>query len=197
MAVAQAVTPPAQKIGLLEFDTFHNSDVQDFLNLIGNPSSLSQLSETSVNGGVATPGASESEVLLDIDTAMALTPATGSSYVVYDAPSTTSFQQMFSAMIDDGDTVISNSWEQCEDQTSLADAESIDSVLSQVAASGVSVFNGTGDSGSTCLDGSPNTIGVPARLPTCDGGGRHVGTERESNSVGSLPWGNSLERFHS
>src|SRR5581483_7736367 len=77
-------------------------------------------------------------------------------------PASTSWQQMFNAMINDGVTVISNSWSDCEDQHTLADVQSIDTVLAAAAASGISVFNAAGDSGSTCLDGSPNTVGVPA-----------------------------------
>lgn len=76
-----------------------------------------------------------------------------------------SFQTLFNKMIDDGVTVISNSWTYCENQTDLADVISIDSILASAAASGISVFNGAGDSGSTCLDGSPNTVAVPADSP--------------------------------
>ena len=103
--------------------------------------------------------------MLDIDTVMLLDSMPNASYVVYDAPPSTSFETMFNAMINDGDTVISNSWSECEDETSLAEAQSVDSVLQQAAASGISVFNGTGDSGSSCLDGSPDTVGVPADSP--------------------------------
>lgn len=157
---------PAQKIGLLEFDTYRPSDVTDWLNMLGiDPSIAARLHEVAVNGGVATPGAGESEVLLDIDAVLGATTAGSPSYVVYDAPQSTSFVQMFQAMIGDGDTVISNSWSQCEDQTPIADAQAIDSVLASAAASGTTVVNGTGDDGSTCLDGSANTIGVPADSP--------------------------------
>ncbi|MDR3648751.1 MAG: protease pro-enzyme activation domain-containing protein [Acidimicrobiales bacterium] len=161
-----AADPPAQKIGLLEFDTYHPSDVTDWLALAqGNPTIANRLSEVNVNGGVSSPGAGESEVLLDIDTVLQLAPAAPTQYVVYDAPPTTSFEAMFDAMISDGDTVISNSWSSCEDQVSLAEAQAIDSVLAQAAATGISVLNGAGDHGSTCLDGSPNTVGVPADAP--------------------------------
>jgi len=160
---AQA-SDPAQKIGLLEFDTYKPSDVTDWLNLLGvAPSVAGQVSEVNVNGGVTSPGAGESEVLVDIDTVLGLSPASG--VVVYDAPASTSFAQMFQAMIADGDTVISNSWSQCEDQTPIAEAQAIDSVLASAAASGITVVNGSGDGGTTCLDGSPNTVGVPADSP--------------------------------
>jgi Pro-kumamolisin, activation domain/Bacterial Ig-like domain (group 1) len=168
-----ALTPVpahAQKIGLLEFDTYRPSDVSDWLSLIGvQPTKAedprTRLSEVAVNGGVSQPGAGESEVLLDIDSVIGLDPRAPAHYVVYDAPPSTSFVQMFNTMLEDGDTVISNSWSQCEDDTPRAEAEAIDSVLAQAAASGVSVFNGTGDHGGSCLDGSANTIGVPADSP--------------------------------
>jgi subtilase family serine protease len=186
----------AQKIGLLEFDTFKRGDVADWLAAFGGEAALGKLSEVPVNGGVARPGPNESEVLLDIDTVMLFASLPDISYVVYHAPPGTSFQAMFNAMIDDGVTVISNSWSQCENQTTLAEAQSIDSVLQQAAALGISVFNASGDTGSTCLNGSPNTIGVPADSPnaTAVGGsspfpgpGLTYGTEKWWDGTGDTP----------
>lgn len=160
------VTGAGQKIGLVEFDTFQISDVEDYLALTNEPAALiDQLSQVHVNGG-ATAGPNQDEVLLDIDTALTVAP--GAKTVVYDAPFTApgaDFQAVFNQMIDDGVTIISNSWAYCEDQTNLADVTSINSILAAAAASGISVFNGSGDTGSTCLDGSPNTVSVPADSP--------------------------------
>lgn len=161
---AHAAGPVVPKIGLAEFDTYRPSDVTDWINLLGiDPGVASRLSEVNVNGGVASPGPGESEVLLDVDTVLGGAPL--SNYVVYDAPQSTSFVQMFQAMIADHDTVISNSWSQCEDQTPIADAQAIDSILASAAASGITTINGSGDAGSRCLDGSANTVGVPADSP--------------------------------
>lgn len=154
-----------QTVGLVQFDNFHVSDIRDFLDLIGAPAGqLGQLSSVAVNGGAAI-GANEDEVLLDISVVMAIAP--GANVTVYSAPFTGagSFQALFNRMIDDGVTVISNSWAYCEDQTTLADVQGIDAILAGAAAAGVSVFNASGDTGSTCLDGSPNTITVPAGAP--------------------------------
>ncbi len=155
----------AEKIGLLEFDSFHVSDVQNWMNLLELPPvDLSgQLSAVPINGGVKTPGSGESEVLLDIDTVLSMDP--WADYAVYEAPLGTTFEEMFNRMIGSHDTIISNSWAQCEDDTSPSEAKAIDSVLAQAEASGISVFNASGDSGSTCLDGSPNTVTVPADSP--------------------------------
>ena len=177
-AAAESPSPPAfvpeaapsgpgagQKVGLLEFDNFHFSDVQDFLNLIGSTSSTSQLSRVNVAGGAGAPGAGESEVLLDIDAVMSLAP--GAQVIVYDAPFTGrgSFQTIFNKMISDRVDVISNSWAYCENQTTPADVQSLNSILANAIAAGITVVTGAGDSGSTCLNGSPNTLSVPADLP--------------------------------
>ncbi len=161
----KSVTGAGQKVGLVQFDTFVPSDVRDYLALFGMPDTVfANLSQVHVNGG-ATLGAGQTEVLLDIDTVLLAVP--DAQVVVYDAPFAGggSFQALFNRAISDGMTVISNSWTYCEDQTTLADVQSIDAVLATAAAAGISVFNASGDTGSTCLDGRPNTIGVPAGSP--------------------------------
>ena len=95
-----------------------------------------------------------------------MTLADAADVVVYDASPNTSFQQVFNAMINDGDTVISNSWAQCEDQTQVRRPGDRLRSWPRRQPSGISVFNGAGDTGSTCLDGSPNTVAVPADSPT-------------------------------
>ncbi|MGH8457361.1 MAG: S53 family peptidase, partial [Stenotrophobium sp.] len=155
-----------QTIGLVEFDTFQLGDIANFLGLINAPvTEINNLSQVNVNGG-ATLGAGEGEVVLDIDAVMTLAPA--AKVVVYDAPFTgagTSFQSVLNKMVNDGVSVISNSWAYCENQTTAADVQSIDSILQSAAAAGISVFSGSGDTGSSCLDGSANTIAVPADSP--------------------------------
>src|SRR5579885_2901090 len=172
-SAASGIRPPwidvdgtGQTIGLLEFDKYNPADLTDYLAFMGLPSTLmSHISEVPVNGG-AKVGSGEDEVLLDINAALTVAP--GAQTVVYDAPfagAGASFQTLFNRMINDHVTVISNSWAYCEDQTTLADVSSIDSILAAAAASGISVFNGAGDTGSTCLDGSANTVAVPADSP--------------------------------
>ena len=178
-----------QKIGLLEFDTFQLSDVSDFLHLIGaSATQISQLSEVKVNGG-ATAGPNQSEVLLDIDTVMTI--ATGADVVVYDAPfdGRGSFQALFNQMVTDKVTVISNSWAYCEDQTSLSDVEGIDTIFQTAAVGGITIFNGSGDTGSTCLDGAPNTIAVPADSPNATAvGGSSLTTGPGSTYLSESWW---------
>jgi len=186
-----AVSPGSgQTIGLLEFDNFNPSDVQDYLNLIGftKINVAGQLSEVDVGVGAGAPAAGESEVLLDIDAVMSSAP--GANVVVYDGPFTGrgSFQQMFNAMIGGRVSVISNSWAYCEDQTDLADVTSLDSILLNAAVAGITVVSGAGDHGSTCLDGSPNTLHVPADLPHITAVGGTSAQPSVMGTYGSETW---------
>jgi len=178
-----------QTVGLIEFDTFQLSDVANFLTLIGAPpTQISKVSEVKVNGGAAL-GPNQSEVLLDIDAVLSVSP--GANVVVYDAPFTgpgVSFQTLFNAAINGGSTVISNSWAYCEDQTTLADVQSIDSILQAAAAAGIGVFNGAGDTGSTCLDGSANTVAVPADSPNATAVGGSSSITGPGDVYGTETW---------
>ncbi|MFZ0658421.1 MAG: protease pro-enzyme activation domain-containing protein [Candidatus Binataceae bacterium] len=172
-----------QTIGLVEFDNFETSDVSDYLAFTNEPASLiNNLTEVNVNGGTSA-GPNQDEVLLDIDTTLTMAP--GAKTVVYDAPfngGSSSFQAVFNQMVNDKVTIISNSWAYCEDQSSLADAQSIDTIFQNAAAAGISVFNGSGDDGSTCLDGSANTVAVPADSPNATA----VGGSSEPSAPGLM-----------
>ena len=179
-----------QTIGLLEFDSFNPSDISDYLGYVGLPATeMNRLSQVHVNGGAAL-GPEEPEVLMDIVAVM--TNARGAKVVVYDAPFAgirTSFQTLFNKMITDGVSVISNSWVYCEDQTSLADVQSIDSVLASAAAAGITVLNSTGDFGSTCVNGSANTISVPADSPNATAvGGTSLSVGPASTYLSEIFW---------
>jgi kumamolisin len=162
----QGADGTGQHIGVVALDTFVLSDVSDFIAITGLPAStINNVSQVHVAGG-ASPGANQDEVLLDIDTILGTAP--GAQIIVYDGPSGgpgASFQGIFNAMINGGVDIISNSWAYCEDQTTLADVQSIDTILQTAAVSGISAVSGSGDHGSTCLDGSANTVHVPADSP--------------------------------
>jgi len=190
--VSTAANGTGQTVGLLEFDSYETSDVNDYLNLLdlvgATAAPIGNLSQVPINGGVSPPGSDQDEVLLDIDTVMTYAP--GAKVVVYDAPfnGAQGYTALFNAMIDGGVTVISNSWASCEDQVSLADVQGIDSVLQSATLAGISVFNGTGDNGSTCLDGAANTISVPADSPNATAvGGSSIQTG-PGYTYGSETW---------
>ncbi|MGA9335177.1 MAG: protease pro-enzyme activation domain-containing protein, partial [Rudaea sp.] len=177
-----------QTIGLAEFDSYNASDVLGFLNLVGYPQRMSQLSNTVIGAGPNFTVQGESEVLLDIDTTLSLAP--GANVVTYEAGfrGQGSFQTMFNVMIGAGVDVISNSWAYCEDQTTLADVQSLDAILQSAQASGITVLTGAGDSGSTCLDGAPNTIAVPADSPNITAVGGTTALPGLDGTYGSETW---------
>jgi len=159
------VTGAGQRIGIVAFDRYDPANVADYFLFVKRPALAASVSRVAVNGG-ATPGADESEVLLDIVTALMV--ARGAEVVVYDAPFAgggTSFQTILNAMIGGGVTVITNSWAYCENQTTPADVQSIDALFATAAASGISAFNASGDAASTCLNGAPGVAHVPATSP--------------------------------
>ena len=187
----QGADGTGQTVGLIQFDTYNPTDVADHINLLGlPPGKLADVTQVHVNGGAGpTPGAHQDEVLLDIGNVLTIAP--GAKIVVYDAPFTganTSFQALFNAAINGGSTIISNSWTYCEDQTSLADVQSIDAILQGAAASGISVFNASGDSGTTCLNRAANTVGVPASSPHATAVGGTSMTSGIGHTYGSETW---------
>ncbi|HZQ34761.1 MAG TPA: protease pro-enzyme activation domain-containing protein [Dehalococcoidia bacterium] len=163
-------TGAGQKLGLVEFSTYSRSDVSAWLQAVGLPTALlNDVSDVAVNGGT-TDTSGTIEDLLDIDTALGI--AQGATIVDYQAPNGgTTWQQLFNAMLNDGDTVISNSWFTCEADHTAADVQNLDSIFANAAASGVSIYSATGDSEGTCYGGPqgqtayPNSISVPADLP--------------------------------
>ena len=183
-----------QTIGLVEFNTFSSSDVVNYLALVGQPASqINNLSQVHVDGG-ASAGPNEDEVLLDIDAIEAIAP--GAKIAVYDGPFTApgaSFQQIFNQMISDGVTIISNSWAYCEDQTNTSDVDSLDTIFKNAAMAGITVLNGAGDHGSTCLDGSPNTVAVPADSPHATAVGGSTLTYDVGLMYGSETWWNGTD----
>jgi hypothetical protein len=184
--------PPAlpgtgQKVGIVAFDSFLMSDVADFIELVGSPpGQLGRISEIKLSGG-APLGPDQDEVLIDIGQVIALSP--GAQVDVYSMSfALGSFQSIFNRMLTDGVDVVSNSWTYCEKQTSVADLASVDSVLASMAASGISVFNASGDTGTTCLGFLPNSVGVPSGSPNATAVGGSSYTWGPAPLYGSETW---------
>lgn len=185
-APAATVSGTGQVIGILSYDTFRSSDVADWLSLVFHSADrLANVTSVHVGGG-ATLGSGQAEVLLDVGTVLAIAP--GAQAVVFDAPMSTSWQTLFNAMINGGVTIISNSWGSCESQMAEADVRSIEAVLSAASASGIAVFNASGDQGGTCLDGSPDTAHVPATCPSGTAVGGASLIRGSGSTLGGATW---------
>lgn len=182
LASGAPATGAGQTVGLVEYDAYSLADVQSWLVVAGLCAStdsacingyLSRITTIQLTGPLnPSGGAGETEVLLDIDTIIGMAP--GANIRVYEScnacTAVVSFQNMFNRMLQDGVSVISNSWGYCENQTNRADVQSIDAVLQSASAAGVAVFSAAGDFGATC-DGFPNTADVPADAPNGTGVG--------------------------
>lgn len=160
-------------IGLVEFDNFSFSDVSNWLSFAGLPASLiNNLHVVDVDGGVvASGGIGTTEVLGDIDAVLGF--AQGANVVVADAPSKASWTDVYNALLGSvaGGTqgLISTSWDSCEYDMSASEAQSIDSLFQQAAASGIFFFTASGDYGGVCIDPNgtygSNVPAAPADAP--------------------------------
>ena len=191
-----------QTIGLIEFDGFNYSDVSNWLSFAGLPSGLiKQVSATAINGGTGPSGCTQyqngcgtTEVLLDIEAALGI--AQGANIVVFDAPSGTdladAINQAGNYLTYGSGGTLSMSWNVCEDDISPSDESSIDSVLSDFTAWGITLFVATGDNGSTCKNGSggvyPGVIAFPADAPHAVAVGGTTPNVNSNNTYNTESW---------
>lgn len=132
-----SLTGAGQSVGLLQFDGYYASDIATYRSLCGLPDV--PLVNVAVNGGVASPGANNGEVALDIELTIAMAPGL-SSVIVYEAPNATPWATILSRMSTDNlAKQFSCSW-----GGGGADPAS-ETIFLQMAALGQSFFNATGD----------------------------------------------------
>lgn len=177
-----------QTIGLTAFDRFRFTDLEDYLALTGGmQDQISNVSEIQIGTG-AVLGEGQFEVVLDISLILTLAPDAQIRVYHSRLGLAGGFQSQFNAMINDGVDIISNSWGYCENQTSLADVESIEAILQTAKASGISMFSASGDTGSTCLNGSPDTVTVPASSPSATAVGGITPQYEQAFLYGTEEW---------
>lgn len=178
-----------QTIGLTAFDRFRITDLEDYLALTGGmQDQISRISEIQVGPEAAVLGQGQFEVVLDVSLILTLAPDAQIRVYHSRLGLAGGFQSQFNAMINDGVDIISNSWGYCENQTTLADVESIEAILQTAKASGISMFSASGDTGSTCLNGSPNTVTVPASSPSATAVGGITPQYEQAFLYGAEEW---------
>lgn len=132
-----SLTGAGQSVGLLQFDGYYASDIATYRSQCGLPNV--PLVNVAVNGGIASPGAYNLEVALDIELTIAMAPGL-SSVIVYEAPNTTPWATILSRMANDNlAKQLSCSW-----GGGPADPAA-ETIFLQMAAQGQSFFNATGD----------------------------------------------------
>jgi hypothetical protein len=165
-----------QVVSLIEFDGFDIGDIKNWLHYASLSKDLYlNVDEIPVNGGTTPSGCTQydagcgtTEALLDIEAVLGTAP--GAFIEVFDAPPGTDLAGTLNAVADaitsesTNVPIISLSWAECEGDISSSDAISMDSFLQDLTAGGLTLFASTGDTGSTCTDGSgsyPNAVAFP------------------------------------
>ncbi len=154
-----------QTIAVYELAAYRLSDLQHYWSCYGLSPSFSNVS---VDGGTSSTSGQE-EANLDIQEVSALAP--GATITVYTGPNSGSGPIDVYAAIANADTasVTTTSWGACEiRQIGLSDMQSEQTIFSQMAAQGQSVFASAGDAGSSdCAVGNGNGLAVddPASQP--------------------------------
>src|ERR1017187_10310015 len=138
------LTGSGQSVALLQFDGYGSNDIASYISQAGL-TNYPSLTNVSVNGGVPFPGNGALEVCLDIEMVVSMAPDV-SKIIVYEAPNTTAWSTILSAIANDTNnpaSQISCSWGNSsagpKDPTS-------EGLFKQMAAQGQSFFNASGDS---------------------------------------------------
>jgi kumamolisin len=148
----KGLTGEGQTIAIIELGGgYQTSDLDSYFSNLGIENGPS-VTAVSVDGGTNSPGGdADGEVMLDIEIAGAIAPA--SSIAVYFAPNTDQgFVDAISQAVHDTTrkpSIISISWGAPEDSWTAQSRDAMNAALQDAAALGVTVTVAAGDSGST------------------------------------------------
>ncbi|HWF73880.1 MAG TPA: S53 family peptidase [Solirubrobacteraceae bacterium] len=169
---------------VFELSAYRQSDAITWARTFYGPHYTPSILDVNVDGGPLTPAcpagdqcplppyAGDIEVAADIEQTLSIAPA-ARHVLVYNAPNDYTGQtelDEYSAMATQNTaSVISSSWGLCENDAGAGYAEAENTIFTQMAAQGQSVFNDAGDTGAfDCIrDGTGNALGVqdPASQP--------------------------------
>jgi subtilase family serine protease len=169
-----------QTIAFLEYSSYYASDISTFKSCFGLTTPVYNVPV----GGGTSDTSNNSEDELDVEEAMAAAPHLAAAYM-YTAPQTVTMAGIINQVVSDQTTtdvhVLSISWGLCEPYMSGADLSAESSALQLGAASGISVYVASGDSGASACDGNHNgsvpnlEVSDPASQPYATGvGGTHL-----------------------
>ena len=152
-----------QTIGLLELDGFSSSDIATYTACFGGKNTL--ISTIPIDGYKGTAGPFASEVELDMEMVLGLTPHLA-SLRVYEASnaSLTSYNDAWARIISDDTPVVSTSWVYCEQNPQIASEIQQESLFFQAAAAqGQTILAASGDLGANgCYDARSGTGVTPS-----------------------------------
>jgi kumamolisin len=175
-------------IALVEFDDYHDSNVNEVESCYGLHTPVSRVVVDGGTGGG--PHEGEGEDMADITTILEMLPKLKHLYV-YVAP-ITSFGEvdLFNRfVVDHKAPVMSASWGNCEELNSAADNRLYEMVTEEAAAQGQQIFTASGDSGAVDCRGYPTptkgsvSVEQEAAVPWVTGVG---GTDLGQNTANGI-----------
>ncbi len=166
-----------QTVAVFELDGYPSSDVTQYFQAynLGNPSITNVL----VDGFNGSAGQWAVEDDLDIEVVAAMVPK--AAQIVYEGPNTTQgINDTYNQIVtDDKAQITTISWGLCEAYTGNAELQTLDNILSQGAAEGISMYAASGDSGAYDCGNTNLAVDSPAGDPNITGVG---GTNLQLNN---------------
>ncbi|HEX4349221.1 MAG TPA: protease pro-enzyme activation domain-containing protein [Verrucomicrobiae bacterium] len=173
------LTGAGQNVGLVQFDGFNGSDITNYANVIGLTNSMPQTVVMPVDGGVPYTGTGISEVELDIEMVMSISPGVSNIYV-YEAPDETPWEDMLGQMADDDLAAqLSTSW------SGGGPDPAAEQIFLQMAVQGQTFFCASGDTGAFV----GQVVSFPCASPNVtEVGGTYLATDTNGNYLGEVAW---------
>ncbi|WP_406440349.1 S53 family peptidase [Streptomyces sp. NBC_01613] len=172
-------TGSGQKIALLEFDGFQQSNITkyDTNYSLGSPTPTVQ----KVSGGSGALGDGQVEVELDIEVLHAIAPK--ANVTVFEGPNTDAGEvDTYQAIVDSGIPTTSISWGAAESARTTSGMNAVDAVFKAGAAEGLGFYAASGDDGSDDAGDGTTAVDYPASDPYVTGVGGTKLTVTSSNA---------------
>lgn len=152
-----------QTVAVFELDGYQTSDVTQYFQYynLGNP----HITNVLVDGFNGAAGQGALEVSLDIEVVAAMAPH--ANQIVYEGPNTTQgLNDTYNKIVTDNKAQIATvSWGLCERSSGASELQTLDTILKQGAAEGISFFAASGDSGAYDCADSSLAVDSPASDP--------------------------------
>ncbi|MCA1223150.1 S53 family peptidase [Streptomyces sp. 8L] len=177
--VPSSYTGSGQKIALLEFDGFQQSNITKYDNQYSLGSSAPTVKK--VSGGSGALGDGQVEVELDIEVLNAIAPK--ADVTVFEGPNSDAGEvDTYQAIVDSGIPTTSISWGLSEAGRTSSNLSSVDAIFQQGAAEGLGFYAASGDSGSDDAGNGGTSVDYPASDPYVTGVGGTTLTVSSSNA---------------
>jgi len=177
--VSGTYTGSGQKIALLEFDGFAQSNITkyDTNYSLGSPTPT----VSKVDGGSGALGDGQVEVELDIEVLHAIAPK--ANVTVFEGPNSDAGEvDTYQAIVDSGIPTTSISWGASESQRTTSNINAVDAVFKAGAAEGLGFYAASGDDGSDDAGDGTTTVDYPAADPYVTGVGGTTLTVTSANA---------------